>query len=104
MRFNHMYTIAFEVKTDNPADRVEEHEILAALIGRARDMVANKEEIFERSAVPMTPLTKVSQFVLSAPVVASCGYFTVTEIAAVYRRIAGMKGESTSPRRLGDID
>jgi len=47
-----MYTIAFEVKTDNPADRVEEHEILAALIGRARDMVANRGEIFEAVGCP----------------------------------------------------
>ena len=52
MRFNHMYTIAFEVKTDNPADKVEEHEILAALSGRARDMVANRGEIFEAVGCP----------------------------------------------------
>jgi hypothetical protein len=52
MKYNHMYTIAFEVKTDNSAERVGEHEILAALAGRLQDVIAHKGLIFEAVGAP----------------------------------------------------
>jgi hypothetical protein len=52
MRHNHMYTIAFEVKTDNTAENVEEHEILSALAGRLQDVIAHKGLIFEAVGAP----------------------------------------------------
>jgi hypothetical protein len=47
-----MYTIAFEVKTDHPADRVEEREILAGLLGRIQNVVATQGLIFEAVGGP----------------------------------------------------
>jgi hypothetical protein len=52
MRYNHMYTIAFEVRTDNSSEKVEEHEILSALAGRLQDVIAHKGLIFEAVGAP----------------------------------------------------
>jgi hypothetical protein len=51
-RYNHMYTIAFEVQSDHPAEQVQEHEILSGLAGRLQDLIAHKGLIREAVGEP----------------------------------------------------
>ncbi len=51
-RYNHRYTIAFEVQSDHPAKQVQEHEILSGVAGRLQDLIAHKGLIHEAVGEP----------------------------------------------------
>lgn len=39
MKYNHAFTIAFSVDTDNEGDKVTENELLIALLNKVKDLV-----------------------------------------------------------------
>jgi len=52
MKYNHAYTIAFSVDSDNKAEDVTADELIAGMSRRLRDLVRNGDEIVEATGMP----------------------------------------------------
>ena len=52
MKYNHAYTIAFSIDTDNPPDKVTAKELLNGLYERLVDLQKCDDEIIEAVGMP----------------------------------------------------
>jgi len=51
-RYNHAFTLAFSLETDNEGDKVTEEELLQAIKKRIRDLEKVEGEIIEACGLP----------------------------------------------------
>ena len=51
-KYNHVYTIAFEIESDHPGEMVPKEEILSGLLRRVVNLMNNSDEILEACGMP----------------------------------------------------
>jgi len=52
MKYNHAFTIAFTVISDNDGEHVTKQELVAGVLRRVADLVENGDEIIEACGLP----------------------------------------------------
>ena len=60
MKYNHAFTIAFTVETDNEADEVTSVQLINGLAARLKEMIDNGDEIIEAFAVCPLKLSRMT--------------------------------------------